>query len=222
MTHPPFNAAATTLQDKIASAKALLQFAWEEHKQGLYLTSSFGRQAAVLLHMVSTLLPEVKIIRIDTQHGHPETEDYLTDLTRILNLEDRIITYRGLMTPEAQLVTFGPPHIDGKATEIYKQINKIEPRNRAFRELGVTGWITGVQHQQSELRATHDFIEKMEFGDKFFPTLKWTSKDVYEYMQIHGLPQHPLWHKGYTTIGDVFEDPYSRDECGMHTFDPVI
>ena len=222
MTSQQFNQSASTLQDKINSARALLLFASAEHGKGLYLTSSFGLQSAVLLHMVSTLLPDVKIIRIDTQHGHPETEDYFKELTRLLKLEDRIMTYQGRMTAQDQLEKFGEPAIGGKPTDIYKQINKVEPRNRAFKELGVTGWITGVQHRQSEQRGKHEFIEKMEFGNKFFPTLNWSSKDVFDYMKAFDLPQHPLWHKGYTTVGDVFENPYDRGECGLHDFDPVI
>ncbi len=60
--------------------------------------------------------------------------------------------------------------------------------------------------------------------------LEWTSKEVYEYIQQHGLPEHPLAEKGYLSIGcmpctrSVMEDMqregrwYGRNkkECGIH------
>lgn len=214
--------ATSSLEAKIVSAKSLLQQAHEQHKDNLCLTTSFGAQSAVLLHMVSTLLPDVKILHIDTQHAHQETGQYKKDLVQLLKIEEQIITYRAGLTREQQKRLFGEPAINGLATDHYKQMNKVEPRDRAFRDLAITGWITGVQKQQSELRATHVSIEKMQFGEKFFPTLEWTSKDVFQYMKSFNLPTHPLWDKGYTTIGDDFEDPFDRVECGIHSFDPVI
>ena len=66
---------------------------------------------------------------------------------------------------------------------------------------------------------------------RIYPILKWTSRDVHQYMEEHHLPQHPLFAKGYATVGDVHSsrplaatDTNERDtrfggrkqECGLH------
>ena len=37
---------------------------------------------------------------------------------------------------------------------------------------------------------------------KVHPIIDWTNKDVYEYLTKHNLPYHPLWEKGYVSVGD--------------------
>ena len=68
---------------------------------------------------------------------------------------------------------------------------------------------------------------------KLHPILDWTDRDVYRYLQRHALPYHPLWEKGYVSIGDVhttrsLQEVGSVDEtrffglkreCGLHEMD---
>ena len=35
------------------------------------------------------------------------------------------------------------------------------------------------------------------------PIIDWTDRDVYQYLKKHDLPYHPLWEKGYVSIGDT-------------------
>jgi phosphoadenosine phosphosulfate reductase len=68
---------------------------------------------------------------------------------------------------------------------------------------------------------------------KVAPLLRWNTRRIFEYMQEHNLPQHPLWEKGYQSIGcepctAVPGDPHdprsgrwsgkNKTECGIHTF----
>ena len=62
------------------------------------------------------------------------------------------------------------------------------------------------------------------------PLLNWTKKDIFYYMTEHNLPQHPLFEKGYSTVGDWHsseaENNNSKgratrfrglsEECGIH------
>ena len=62
------------------------------------------------------------------------------------------------------------------------------------------------------------------------PILEWSQKDIFYYMQENHLPQHPLFEKGYSTIGDWHSSAPDTDtskgretrfgglkqECGIH------
>lgn len=196
------------------SAPERIQWAARRHNGTLGLTASFGIQSAVLLHMVKIHAPDTKIIFVDTQHLHPETYRYKRDLIELLDLN--VLTYRADMSRAEQEALFGERWKDGVATDEYKAQNKVAPLNRAITELGITGWVAGLRRQQSAERSDRPAWEMQGRTEKVYPIIDWHTRDVYNYMKEHGLPQHPLWEKGYTTIGDFFEDPTSRTECGAH------
>jgi uncharacterized integral membrane protein len=70
---------------------------------GLVMTSSFGEQAAVLLHLAATAKPDIKVIFIDTGYLFPETHQYMEQLRRRLNLN--VWTYRTRHDPVSYLST---------------------------------------------------------------------------------------------------------------------
>ena len=84
---------------------------------------------------------------------------------------------------------------------------------RALDELGVRTWIAGLRRSQSRTRAGIDFIELRDGRWKLHPLADWSDRDVWNYLQQHDLPYHPLWDKGYVSIGDVHTT--RRLEAGM-------
>jgi phosphoadenosine phosphosulfate reductase len=84
---------------------------------------------------------------------------------------------------------------------------------RALRELGVRTWIAGLRRTQSTSRAHIDFLELRDGRWKLHPIADWTDRDVWQYMQQHDLPYHPLWYQGYVSIGDIHTT--RRLEAGM-------
>jgi phosphoadenosine phosphosulfate reductase len=87
--------------------------------------------------------------------------------------------------------------------ERYNQYNKVEPMRRALRELGARGWITGLRRQQSRSRANLGVLALQNDVVKIQPIIDWTDRQVFQYLTKHGLPYHPLWEKGYVSIGDT-------------------
>ena len=116
------------------------------------------------------------------------------------------------------------------ASSRYNQINKVEPMQRAIRELGARGWITGLRRQQAKSRKEVGVLQKQNGLVKIQPIIDWTDRMVYEYLKKHDLPYHPLWEQGYVSIGDVHTTrPLTADmteeetrffglkrECGLH------
>jgi len=76
---------------------------------------------------------------------------------------------------------------------------KTRPLGRKLREL--QAWATGLRREQSPTRAHVPRIEEAEGRVKLNPLADWTGTQVEEYTREHSLPVHPLYARGYTSIG---------------------
>lgn len=193
------------------------------------LTSSFGAQSAVMLHLVTRQKPDIPVVLIDTGYLFPETYEFVDCMTDRLDLNLKV--YRPLMSPAWQEARHGRRWEQGlRGIEEYNVDNKVEPMQRALRELNVGTWFSGLRRDQSAGRAETPHVETS--GDRFkvHPIADWTDRDIYEYLNKHDLPYHPLWDKGYVSIGDVHTTRSLADvdsieetrffglkrECGIH------
>lgn len=166
------------------------------------LSSSFGAQSAVSLHMVTRQRPDIPVILIDTGYLFPETYRFIDRLSDQLALNLQV--YRpqiGVAWMEARLGRLWEDGADG--LKQYNRLRKIEPMQRALDELGVRTWIAGLRRSQSRARAGIDFLELRDGRWKLHPLADWRDRDVWNYLQRHDLPYHPLWERGYVSIGDV-------------------
>ncbi|QSX78382.1 phosphoadenylyl-sulfate reductase [Agrilutibacter solisilvae] len=196
---------------------------------GHALSSSFGAQAAVSLHMVTSHKPDIPVILIDTGYLFPETYRFIDELTQRLSLNLHV--YRpqiGIAWMEARMGRLWEQGVDG--LDRYNRLRKVEPMQRALRELGARSWISGLRRAQSRSRADIDFLQLHDGRWKLHPLADWSDRDVWNYLQQHDLPYHPLWHEGYVSIGDVhttrrLEDGMEEEdtrffglkrECGLH------
>jgi len=193
------------------------------------LSSSFGAQAAVSLHLVTQQKPDIPVILIDTGYLFPETYQFVDTLTEQLSLNLKV--YRptiGRAWAEARYGRLWEQGVEG--IEQYNRIRKVEPMQRALAELEINGWFAGLRRNQSKSRKDIAFVEWQRGHWKFHPIADWTDRDVGMYLQRHGLPYHPLWEQGYISIGDTHttrrwepgmdaEDTRFfglKRECGLH------
>eukprot|EP00189_Rhodosorus_marinus_P008685 CAMPEP_0184751920 /NCGR_PEP_ID=MMETSP0315-20130426/43306_1 /TAXON_ID=101924 /ORGANISM="Rhodosorus marinus, Strain UTEX LB 2760" /LENGTH=350 /DNA_ID=CAMNT_0027231221 /DNA_START=186 /DNA_END=1238 /DNA_ORIENTATION=- len=214
------------------TAKERISWALERYGEGLVLTTSFGIQSAVILHMVTELKPDVKVVWVDTGYFPAETYKYMEELRTRLSLNLSI--YQSEMSPAHMEALHGELWNNDKVEDIklYNRIRKVEPLERAFRELGATAWVTGIRRTQTEFRKSLKHYEPSKGRAKLMPLLEWSSRDVAKYLKEHNLPKHPLEAEGYTTVGDwhssralTLDDLCERDtrfngliqECGIHT-----
>jgi len=183
--------------------KAEERVAWAlQHLPGPHaLSSSFGAQAAVSLHMVTRQAPSLPVILIDTGYLFPETYRFVDDLAVRLSLNLKITQPR--MSPawfEAQHGRLWEQGIEG--IDRYNELRKTEPMRRALDDLGTRSWFAGLRRQQSRSRSGIRPLEFIEGRWKVYPIFDWTDRDVFEYLRRYELPYHPLWHEGYVSIGD--------------------
>ncbi|MCL4169077.1 UNVERIFIED_CONTAM: hypothetical protein GTU68_008834, partial [Idotea baltica] len=122
----------------LAPLTAEQRVAWvvENQPQTIILSSSFGIQAAVMLHMVTQVQPDIPVILTDTGYLFDETYTFIDELTKRLNLNLKV--YRSELTPAWQEARFGQLWTKGEAgLKQYNQMNKVEPMNRALEGLDV-------------------------------------------------------------------------------------
>ena len=211
------------------TAPERLAWASAEFGSGLVLSSSFGAQAAVMLPLATQVRPEIPVIFVDTGYMFPETYEFAELLVNRLDLNLNV--YRSRRSPAWQEAIDGKRWERGvEGIEAYNQENKGEPMNRALDELGATAWLAGLRRQQSASRENLSVLGLVKGRVKIHPIIDWTDKTVHDYLKVNDLPYHPLWERGYISIGDThttrkLEDGMSEEEtrffglkreCGLH------
>lgn len=218
-----------TLQGQ--SPQAIIRWAAEQFGDGLVLSTSFGIQSAVMLHMVTSALPDIPVIWVDTGYLPAKTYLFAEELTQRLGLNLKV--YQSPISPARMEAVYGKLWESDLIEDFhrYDLMRKVEPMQRALVELGATAWLAGLRRQQTEHRQNLGYIAQQADYYKVYPILDWHSRDIYNYLQEHSLPYHPLFDEGYVTVGDwhssrplLADDEHERDtrfrglkqECGLH------
>ncbi|EDP57953.1 phosphoadenylyl-sulfate reductase [Vibrio sp. AND4] len=214
------------------SAQERVKWALEHLEGEFVVSSSFGIQAAVMLHLVTQQQADIPIILTDTGYLFTETYQFIDQLKAQLNLNLKV--YRAKESAPWQEARYGKLWEQGiEGIEKYNKINKVEPMRRALREQNVGTWFSGLRREQSQSRASLPILSIQNGVFKFLPVIDWTNKDVHYYLEEHGLSYHPLWEQGYLSVGDThttrkWEQGMSeaetrffglKRECGLHEDD---
>ncbi len=213
------------------SAEERVKWAMKNLPSQHIVSSSFGAQSAVMLHMLNTEEPSIPIVLTDTGYLFAETYEFIDQLTGSLNLNLHV--YRSKRSPAWQEAIDGKRWEQGGAgIESYNKENKVEPMRRALKELNAGTWFAGLRRSQSDSREKLPVLQKVGKQFKLYPIIDWTNRDLHMYLKQFNLPYHPLWDKGYVSIGDwhttrSLEDGMSEQdtrffglkrECGLHEF----
>ncbi|MGB3237849.1 MAG: phosphoadenylyl-sulfate reductase [Geitlerinemataceae cyanobacterium] len=213
------------------NAQRSIEWAVGQFGEGLVLSTSFGIQAAVMLHLTTRILPEIPVIWVDTGYLPAETYRFAEELTSRLNLNLKI--YQSPMSPARMEAIHGRlwEQNDVEAFNLYDRIRKVEPMQQALQELGATAWLAGLRRDQTDRRQTLPRVSQQDGIYKILPILDWNARDIYQYLTAHDLPYHPFFDLGYVTVGDwhssrplMATDEHERDtrfgglkqECGLH------
>jgi phosphoadenosine phosphosulfate reductase len=194
------------------------------------VTSSFQSECVVLVHMLLAHKPEIPVLFLETGYHFPETLAYRDKMAadwklNLFNLEAK----QSVADQEAQF---------GILNQIEPnrccKLRKVEPLFGGLENYDT--WFTALRRDQSPTRANLQHVEpfKLPSGkslQKISPLADWTTRDVYQYMQRHAIPELSLYDLGYTSIGCAPctakpldpNDPRSgrwqgqgKLECGIH------
>jgi phosphoadenosine phosphosulfate reductase len=173
-------------------------------------TTSMGRNAAVMLHLVSQVDKTVPTVWVDT--GYNLRDTYVVAERLIRDLELNIHVYSPEMTSERRnAIIGGIPTIDEEErhADFTRQV-KLEPFDRALADFAPKIWLTGIRREETEHRKTLDIVSIDNRGIvKVAPVFYWSEDDVDDYMAQHKL----------TTCRHYFDPTKVQDgrECGLHT-----
>lgn len=218
------------LSEKLSSLRAgeRLRVLYEQLGDRLVASTSFGLQAAVMLHLIHEHAPKIPVVFIDTGFLFPETYQYVEELSSKLNLDLRI--YQPAISSARIQALWGNLWENGQdGADRYGLITKVEPMNRALRETGADVWLSGLRRSQSKTRVDRPFVEQQKKTIKAYPILDWADAQVDLYFHQNHLPRHPLAKQGYVTMGDWHSTRPAEDgdsestrfngekyECGLH------
>ncbi len=218
---------------KDMKAQEILTWGHKKFDNQFAITTSFGIQSSVLLNMVSKLClqKKIKIFWIDTGYLPPETYHYAEKLINDLSLDIKVL--QSELSPARMEAIHGKLWETNKASDLdkYHELRKIKPLENGLEKYNVLCWASGVRSRQTENRKEMRFLDVIRQRLSLRPLLNWTNKDIFYYMEENNLPAHPLFSKGYSTVGDWHSStPDSietkgrgtrfggiKQECGIHT-----
>jgi len=221
-----------TLQEHLLGLSAEERLGWGANSfaERFALTTSFGIQSAVLLHMVSELELAVPVLWVDTGYLPPETYRYAETLRQQFGFHLEIA--QSSISPARMEALYGKLWATGRVEDLesYHRMRKVDPLDALLQAKGIQCWASGVRGDQTDHRRNMNPLDQVRGLWSLRPLLEWSRRDLYYYMERHGLPQHPLFEKGYSTVGDWHSSgpddgsASGRDtrfgglkqECGIH------
>jgi len=187
-----------------AEPEEVLEWALERFSPRIGISTAFQSGDVALIDMAYRIDPEVHVFSVDTGRLPQETFDLIEAL------RERYPGLRlDLLAPEAEhvrrLVSERGPNLFRTSVEsrlLCCQVRKVLPLTKHLG--GLDAWVTGLRRDQW---ATRTNIRKVEIDHdhgaivKLNPLAEWTEEEVWDYLREHEVPTHPLYARGYTSIG---------------------
>lgn len=178
----------------------MLRWAIDEFGPRLAVTTSFQREGMVIVDMAATISATVRVVTLDTGRLPAETYDMIEALRA------RYGTQVEMVSPDASevesMVTRYGPNLFYESVALRTlccHFRKVRPLERKLESCGA--WVVGLRRSQSETRGSLEKIQEIDGRLKISPLADWTSEQVRSYIAQHGVPEHPLYSKGYASIG---------------------
>ncbi|NJO22320.1 MAG: phosphoadenylyl-sulfate reductase [Sphingomonadales bacterium] len=218
--------AALQARLRACEAQSIVAFAVDTFPGRIALTSSFGAESAVLLHLASRVAPHVPVLFLDTGKLFPETIAYRETIVGRLGL-----TAVRIVSPDPSKLKEDDPsgYLWSVDPDRCCAIRKVEPLSQVLTEF--SAWITGRKRFQGGSRSGLPAFERDGRHVKVNPLAAWSEADIENYLVEHNLPRHPLAARGYRSIGCTHctsptlpgEDARAgrwrnkgKTECGIH------
>jgi phosphoadenosine phosphosulfate reductase len=217
--------AAARLEE--ASATEIIQWAADTFGDRLCLTASMAD--AVMVDLVSKVVPGIDVIFLDTGYHFPETLGTRDAVAQTYPIN--LITVTPSRTVAEQDRDLGP-RLYARNPDLCCYLRKVEPLQRALQSYDA--WLTGLRRDEAVTRRTVGVVQwdARKKKIKVNPIARWTQEQVDSYIAEHGVLVNPLQDDGYPSIGCApctqrvpeGADPRSgrwagtgKVECGLHS-----
>lgn len=213
---------------RLADARAEDVVEWAVEQFGPRLAVACSMAEAVLPHMVSTVMPGVDVIFLETGYHFAETLQTRDDVRRRLPVTVLDVTARRTVAEQDE--EFGDRMHSWDPVQCC-EMRKVAPLRQAL--TAYEGWATGVRREDSDLRKDTPLVgwDTKNAVVKVAPLAAWTQDDLERYVREHDVPLNPLLSQGYPSIGcapctrrtSAGEDAragrwegFEKTECGIH------
>ncbi|MGH7777315.1 MAG: phosphoadenylyl-sulfate reductase [Candidatus Dormibacterales bacterium] len=217
-----------------ASAEEILAWALEGHERPA-LVASFQIESCVLIDMASRIRPGLTVLTLDTGRLPLETLQMFETVALRYPVQMRVL--RPDPAAVLEMASTHGPDLFREAVRLRRlccEVRKGAPLRAALREHDA--WITGLRRAQSATRAAVPVAapDRLHGGImKVAPLARWTGAQVWEYARRRDVPVHPLYGRGFTSIGCApctrptspgeaqragrwWWEPDAVKECGLH------
>jgi len=177
-------------------------------QQSAICTTNFRPFEAVILHMVTSVMPDIPVIWMDNGYNTCATYQCAEQIIERLKLNIQIYLPRRSRA-HREALEGDMPSLDSPLHAKFTEEVKLEPFNRALTEHKPKIWFTALRAEDTANRAQMLPVSINQDGIiKLAPLLYWTSKDLYQYTEQHNLPNN----------FDYFDPTKALDnrECGLH------
>ena len=212
------------MNKKINASIQLIEKWFLNNKNEIISTTSGGATSALLIDLIDKSECDIPIVFLDTGFLFEETITYYNELVeRYSNLK-----FIKLYESNNKKKYFDTNKKLIKDTKLCCLENKINLLDNYLKRNSIKCWFTALRKDQNDIRKNMKNVQINSEGIyKVLPVLDWTSKEVFEYMIKNKLPFHPLFNRGYESIGcyPCTEKGEGRDgrwanstktECGLH------
>ena len=201
------------LPENLDSPQEIMKWVFEQRKKAI-VTTSFGPFSAVMLHLATSIKPDVPVIWVDTGYNTLETYTYAEKLIQDLNLNIEVFIPEMTAARRNALMN-GIPSVDNELHAEFTRQVKLEPFQRMMQTVQPDYWLTAIRRDETEFRKTLDVFGEGPGGVcKVAPFLNWTEVDMEGYLYEHDLPQ-VVKYRDPTKVEE-------HRECGLHTMDYSI
>lgn len=219
-------------ESEATPAAELVAWAIETYRDRFAIATGFQKEGMVVVDMAWRVSREVRVFTLETGRLPEETHQMMETLRERYG----IVVER--VRPDAdeveEMVARHGADLFRDGLELRRQcceVRKVRPLDRKLAELDA--WATGLRRGQSAERAGVPKLERLDGRVKINPLADWTEAQVEDYLVRHDVPVHPLFARGFASIGCEpctrallpgetgragrwWWERESRKECGIH------
>jgi len=177
-----------------------LKWAITTYGASFAIGTSFQKEGMVVVDLASRISPSVRVFTLDTERLPEETHQMIQ-------------TVRERYGIVVEVVLPDPAEVERMVSErgrdlfydsvenrrLCCEIRKVRPFEHKLREL--QAWATGLRREQSETRKEVARAEEIDGRLRISPLVDWTAAQVDRYIEENDVPVHPLYARGYASIG---------------------
>lgn len=198
----PFSAKTLNILSRTNSALEAISLASEQTERPI-LTTKFGVHSAVLVDLVTQVIPDIPVIWVDSGYNTNGTLAFVEELTEHFDLN--------LKAYKPETAWQNPiPESDAPEFSAFVDRVKLDPFKRAIADNQPDYWFTALRREQTETRASMNMFQESSHDlVKVCPLIDWRDEDMEAYIQFRGLPV------GKESVDPTKVQPHL--ECGLHT-----